>query len=581
MKPSQDITYDETLTTTTEVVQWVQALTELHDRIAPYFARSEPRSRALGYLKGIMSEIPRKNGWQLAEHAREATPYGMQRLLAEARWDDSLVRVDLRDYVYEHLGTPDAIGVLDETSFPKRGDKSAGVQKQYCGTTGQIENCQVAVFLDYATERGHTLIDVELYVPEAWINDRERCREAGIPDTVGFQTKCELARLLVERIYKAQIPLSWIAADTVYGNNLDLRMWLEDHGYFFVLAVECREPVAIRTPDGVRRQVEAREVEALMISAQDWQRLSMGDGTKGPRRYDWACVPILHQWVDDGKHWVLIRRCIDDPTIKTYYFVFGPPNTSLHVMVKVIGTRWRIEDDFQTGKALGLAQYQVRCFTGWYRHVTLVMLAHAFLAVICAKKQNITITDADPPDSPSTAPVVDASPPLPSVPAMIPAQSASLPLSVHAPALFPERPSPLPISSVLAMIPVSTSSRVPALLPERLSFAHSAISPPSLSLAPLTIPEVRHLLATLIWPASTNPRLVLECRRMAKTPSPRFQYVSYQTSLGHELVALPSPHHPSIAVFCLPREFPGKNETLPGNSPSSHGRLSVHADQEC
>lgn len=476
MKPSQDTTYDEALTTTTEVVQWVQALTELHDRIAPRFARSEPRGRALAYLKGVMSEIPRKNGWQLAEHAREATPYGMQRLLATAAWDDSLVREDLRDYVYEHLGTDAAIGVLDETCFRKSGDKSAGVQKQYCGTTGQIENCQVAVFLDYVTERGHTPIDVELYIPIQWINDRERCRKAGIPDTVGFQTKCELARLMVERIYKAQIPLSWIAADTVYGNNLDLRTWLEDHGYAHVLAVECREPVGIRTLDGLRRQVEAREVEALMIAAQDWQRLSMGDGTKGPRLYDWACVPILHRWVDDTKHWLLIRRCIDDPKIKTYYFVFGPPQTPLSVMVKVIGARWRIEDDFQTGKALGLAQYQVRCFTGWYRHVTLVMLAHAFLAVICAQKQNIATINADTPDSPSSALVVDASPPLPSLPPMISPQSAS---------------------------------PVPTLLSERLSLALSAVSPPSLYLAPLTIPEVRHLLATLIWPASTNPRLVL------------------------------------------------------------------------
>jgi len=213
MKPSQDTTYNEALTTTTEVVGWVQDLMELHDRIAPRFARPEPRGRALAYLKGIMSEIPRKNGWQLAEHAREATPYGMQRLLAQAVWDDSLVRADLRDYVYEHLGTDAGIGVIDETSFCKSGNKSAGTQKQYCGTTGQLENCQVAVFLDYVTERGHTLIDVELYVPMQWINDRERCREAGIPDTVNFQTKCELARRLVERIYKAQIPLSWIAAE--------------------------------------------------------------------------------------------------------------------------------------------------------------------------------------------------------------------------------------------------------------------------------------------------------------------------------------------------------------------------------
>lgn len=344
MKPSQDITQSEAHTTTKDLVQWVEALTSLHARIAPHFARPEPRRRALAYLKGIMSEVPRKNGWKLAEHAREATPYGMQRLLATAVWDDSRVRDELRDYVYEHLGSLDAIGVLDETSMLKRGDKSAGVGVQYCGTTGQLENCQVAVFLDYVSPLGHTLIDARLYILKDWIDDRERCREAGIPDTVGFQTKCELAREMVERLYHAQIPLSWVVADTVYGNNLDLRTWLEGHGYFHVLAVACNEPVGIRTPDGVRRQVEVREVEALMaLSAQNWQRLSMGDGTKGPRLYDWVCVPILHRWEDDEKHWLLIRRCIDNPKIKTYYLVFGPKGTTLQVMVKAIGARWRIE----------------------------------------------------------------------------------------------------------------------------------------------------------------------------------------------------------------------------------------------
>src|SRR5205807_2629164 len=271
--------------------------------IAPRFARPEPRRRALAYLQGVMSDISRKNGWQLAEHAREATPYGMQRLLSAAVWDDALVREDLRNYVYEHLGTIAAILVIDETSFAKCGEKSAGVQVQYCGTTGQIENCQVAVFLDYVTAHGHTLIDCGLYLPKEWIDDPDRCREAGIPETVRFQTKCELAREMIERIWKAQIPISWVVADTVYGSNLDLRIWLEAHGYWYILAVACDEPVGIRTFDRRRRLVEVREVEALLLQAQDWQRLSMGDGTKGPRLFDWACVPILHRWEDDGCHW--------------------------------------------------------------------------------------------------------------------------------------------------------------------------------------------------------------------------------------------------------------------------------------
>ena len=439
MKPHQDTIPQEAKTTLTEVARWVQALARLHARIAPRFARPEPRRRALAYLQGLMSSIERKNGWQLAEHAREATPYGMQRLLSQAVWDADLVRDDLRTYVYDHLGEPTGLLVIDETSFPKEGEKSAGVQVQYCGTTGVVENCQVAVFLAYVTAYGHALIDRELYLPKGWIDDPQRRREAGIPEAVHFQTKCELARQMVERVHRAQIPIAWVVADTVYGNNLDLRTWLEAHGYPYVLAVACDETVGIRTSDGGRRQVEVREVEALLLTAQDWQRLSMSDGTKGPRLFDWARVPLLHQWEDDTSHWLLIRRSISDSKQKTYYLVFAPPATPLEAMVKAIGARWHIEEDFETGKDTGLDHYQVRSFIGWYRHITLVMLAQAFLKVICAQTQQASAPLASPamPDC------------IPALPLTIPAQ------------------------------------------------------------APLTVPEVRHLLGHLIWPSACHARLVL------------------------------------------------------------------------
>jgi len=515
MKPSQDTTFHEAETTTAEIVRWVQALWDLHARIAPRFARPEPRRRALAYLQGLMSEIERKNGWQLAEHAREGTPYGMQRLLSQAVWDDDLVRADLRDYVYEHLGAQWAILVIDETSFLKRGSKSAGVAVQYCGTTGQIENCQVAVFLDYVTTLGHTLIDCELYLPKEWIDDRQRCREAGIPETVGFQTKCELARQMVERIYKAQIPISWVVADTVYGNNLDLRTWLSDHGYFHVLAVACNEPVGIQTNSG-RTYVEVRQIEALLLDDHDWQRLSMGDGTKGPRLFDWACVPILHRWEDDGKHWLLMRRCINDASQKAYYFVFGPPGTTLQEMVKAIGARWRIEDDFETSKAMGLADSEVRCFIGWYRHITLVMLAHAFLAIVCAQAHTATVVDAYPsPTSciPSSIHVVDASPPLL--------------VSGLAPPLIPD-------PEEACMLPAPQATLLPALYlppiiptPQEASLRPVAValpSPPVINPAPLTIPEVRHLLGHLIWPSPCNAKLVLAWSRWRRRHRGMAQY---------------------------------------------------------
>src|SRR2546421_1637378 len=243
VKYQQHTTPVEAQTTPTHVVQWAHALSQLHARIAPRFARAEPRRRALAYLQGILSCIERKNGWQLAEHAREATPYGMQRLLSRAVWDTDLVRDDLRGYVLEQLGTRDAIVVIDESSFPKRGCKSAGVQVQYCGTSGQVENCQVGVFLTYVTASGHSLIDRELYLPLSWMEDRQRCRTAGIPDAVGFQTKPELAVQMMERIFQAHLPIAWVVADTVYGGNLELRTWLEAHAYPYVLAVAFTEPV--------------------------------------------------------------------------------------------------------------------------------------------------------------------------------------------------------------------------------------------------------------------------------------------------------------------------------------------------
>jgi len=302
VKPFQHITFTGAKTTPSQVVQWAQLLTQLHARIASRFVRPEPRRRVLAYLQGLLSCSERKNGWHLAEHAREATPYGMQRLLSEAVWDAGLVRDDLRRYVLEHLGQESAILVLDESSFPKRGKKSAGVKVQYCGTTGQVENCQVGVFLAYVTAKGHTLIDRELYLPLDWIEDHERCQAASIPESVRFQTKPELAVQMMERIFQAAVPIAWVVADTVYGGNLDLRTWLEAHGYPYVLAVACDEPVGILTANGQRRRVEVGEVEALLLHDQDWQRLSMSEGTKDPRLFDWAAVPILHRWEEDGRH---------------------------------------------------------------------------------------------------------------------------------------------------------------------------------------------------------------------------------------------------------------------------------------
>lgn len=430
MMLSQHITALQPSPTPGDVCSWAQELTDLHKRLAPHFARAEPRRRALLYLQGLLSETERKNSWHLAEHAREKTPYGMQRLLSGAVWDADGVRDEVRAYVLEHLGRESAILVIDETSFPKRGEHSAGVAIQYCGTTGQVENCQVGVFLSLVLAKGHTLIDRELYLPADWCEDQQRCQAAGIPETLRFRTKPELARAMIERIREARVPISWVVADTVYGGNLDLRTWLQEQGYPYVLAVPCHEPVGLHTSQG-RQRVQVSQVEARLLAPEDWQRLSMGEGTKGPRIFDWALVPILHRWQDDGRNFLLLRRSLSDPSDKRYFFVFAPLQTSLQQMVLVCGARWRIEEDFEMAKDTGLDHYQVRDFTAWYRHVTLVLVALAYLAGMCAMTSG----------------------------SMAPATS-------------------------------SESGRNPVVLP-------------------LTVPEVRHLLGRLIWPAPSNTKGVL------------------------------------------------------------------------
>lgn len=386
MKQNQHTTYSEFKTTVNDVVRWALELRHLHARMAPFFARPEPRHRCLLYLQGILSDVARKNGWQLAEQAGETRPDGMQRLLTNAVWNEDRVRDELRTYVLEQLGAPHAIVAIDETSFPKCGSKSAGAASQYCGTTKRVENCQVGVFLSYISHLGHTLLDRELYLPRHWVEDRPRCEAVGIPETVRFQTKCELAKRMMERLHDAQVPIDWVVADTVYGNNLDLRTWLEDQGYWYVLAVANTEQIGILTPDGTRL-LTVKQAEQLLVKPQDWQRLSVRTGTKGPLLFDWACLPILHHWQDDQKHWLLLRRTPGDPTQITYYLVSGPIGTTLEVMARAIGARWCIEEEFENSKDLGLDQYEVRSFVGWYRHVTLVLLSLAMLTVICARER--------------------------------------------------------------------------------------------------------------------------------------------------------------------------------------------------
>lgn len=363
-----------------EVAAWAEGLAEIHARIGPRFARSEPRERVLGYVRGLLAPVERKNSWTLAERAGEASPDGMQRLLAAADWDADAVRDDVRDYVVEHLGSPDGVLVVDETGFLKKGSKSAGVARQYSGTAGRIENSQIGVFLTYATAAGRTLIDRELYLPKAWTEDRDRCRGAGIGDEVQFATKPELAMRMLERAFDAGVPAGWVTGDEVYGQYCRLRAMLEQRAMPYVLAVAVNQRV-IATVDGRIRELRA-DALAATLPAQAWKKISAGAGAKGPRLYHWARAAIRPLEDDGNGYWLLIRRSLADPTDLAYYLCHGPAGTPLRELVQVAGARWAIEETFQTAKGeVGLDQYQVRRYDSWYRHITLAMLAHAFLTV--------------------------------------------------------------------------------------------------------------------------------------------------------------------------------------------------------
>lgn len=386
---------NERATSAEQVIGWAQAFTTFHARIAHRFARPEPYRRAKAYLQGLLSPLARKNGWTLAEYAREARPDGMQRLLSQAVWDVNGVRDDLREYVLQHLFDPSAIIVLDESGFPKRGHKSAGVKVQHCGISGGLDNCQVGVFLAYVSTRGYALIDRELYLPEDWIADPKRCQEAGIPQGQPFRTKCEQAQHMLERLHTAHIPMAWVVADTVYGNSPDLRDWLEQCGYSYGLAVAAKEVVSVVTAQGWRR-MRVPEVEAL-FAPSDWCRISVGKGTKGPRWFDWACIPIGSHGEQDGQHFLLLRRSLTHTSEKTYYLIFCPQGATLPQMVEAVGARWHIEELFEAAKDLGLDHYEVRSWIGWYRHITLCLLAHAFLVVICALSQQPLVPQSSQP----------------------------------------------------------------------------------------------------------------------------------------------------------------------------------------
>lgn len=357
---------------------WLSELQKLHDRLKPHFVSLSAWSTAGGYLVGLLSSAERKNAWQMAEAIGAERPAALQNLLSQAKWDEDAVRDEVQSYVYERLGDPLGVHVLDETGNVKKGTASVGVKRQYCGSVGKMENCQVGVFLAYASPKGAALVDRVLFLPEDWANNTERREKSKVPQGVEFATKSELGLAMLQRAFAAGAPAGWVAGDEAYGKNGNLRRWLEDAGHPFVLAVASNEPA---WRNEFLEQLRVSDILEC-LRKKDWHRLSAGVGSKGERLYDWARVQVPTTAREGWSRWLLFRRNFTTGEI-AYYKCAGPADAPLKELVRVAGARWAIEVCFEQAKGeVGLDHYEVRSWHGWHRHVTLSMLALAYLAAM-------------------------------------------------------------------------------------------------------------------------------------------------------------------------------------------------------
>ena len=369
---------------------WFEELAALKERVGGLFRRAEPRRQVGLLLEGLIGGAERKNGWQLAEYAGDPAPWRMQALLGRTIWDQEKARDICRDYVIEHLGDPSGVLVLDETGFLKKGSHSAAVARQYSGTAGRIENCQIGVFLGYASPKGHALIDRRLYLPKEWAEDAGRLKAAGVPEAVTFATKPKIGIAMVAAALDAGVPCGWVLGDSVYGSDKSLRGMLENREKPYVLCVRANERLMM----GDFHTHTAADL-AAHLSADEWRRLPAGEGSKGPRLYDWARLRLFRLQSPPWDHWLLIRRSIADPADMAFYVTFGPHTTDLKELAAVAGLRWTIEECFQSAKGeTGLDHCEARSWHGWHRHMTLSMLALAFLAGLRARLKEAQIGTA-------------------------------------------------------------------------------------------------------------------------------------------------------------------------------------------
>jgi SRSO17 transposase len=353
---------------------------KMMSRISGIFAGEQGFGNAQKYMRGLLSDAERKNGWQIAENVGESTPYNLQQFIYRGVYSADELRDELRGYVSEEMGEPDGVMVVDDTGFIKQGEKSCGVQRQYTGTVGKTENCQLGVFLTYASSKGHTPLDRRLYLPQKWIDDKARRDEAGVPKETTFQTKPQMAHEMIREATAAGVPYMWVTGDCAYGDYDVMREWLEDNGKCYVLCVSMKEYVKY---DGMKVCVGGI-VKGL--SADGWFEASCGDGSKGARVYDWQTLDLLNEVQYGKKHMLLFRRSKSDPTEIRAYICFAPVGTPAQKLVEIAGTRWTVEMCFKESKGVvGLDQYEVRSYESWYKHITFALLALALITVLSGK----------------------------------------------------------------------------------------------------------------------------------------------------------------------------------------------------
>lgn len=373
---------------------WASSLRDVKARIRPLFRQERVAASAWNFLDGLLGSEPRKTGWMRAEAAGDIGPWRQQAILGRGRWDAEALRDMVRDYALETLADEEAVLVIDETGFLKQGKASCGVGRQYTGSAGKITNCQIGVFASYVSRHGHAFIDRALYLPKAWTDDPERMATAHVPDDVCFATKPQIACRMIVHAIAAKVPFSFVAADSVYGTG-EIETALRKAGKGYVLGVAANHVFYSWGKKQMVRGSASKIAQNLPKSA--WRRLSAGDGTKGERLHDWAYLELAD--LDAGEYnktlsgkWtrgLLIRRNIADSDL-AFFSTWCPKDTPMKKLVSVEGHRWAIEDSFETAKnELGLDHNETRSWHGWHRHVSLVMLAFAMMAVI-RHRANIT-----------------------------------------------------------------------------------------------------------------------------------------------------------------------------------------------